>query len=394
MASLAELLRQKADSLINLPTKAQQFLVNPTGVIDALTGKTAMPREKGFAESATGLPARENMSVLDPNNRAYMEGYSEGEPYGYAAVATPLVAAGATKLSNKAVQAITKNPNATAMGVMDYAGAYNPANVFAYHGTPHKFDKFDINKVGTGEGAQAYGHGMYFAESPDVAKSYATDRSYVGKFMAGKPDTTPWEANRIAQDTLNVHGDNAIAQLEKTLKNNSFSKNPQQVQANKQVQDAIDLLKSNQLTPTGNLYKVDIPDEYIPTMMDYDKPLGQQSDIVKKALNDLKKQITPEMRMELGGDMNLLFGKDVTPVQLLNTLEIIHPTGGVGIGEKMLNELGVKGMRYLDGTSRGQGKGTSNYVVFDPSDVKILERNNQPISRKELLQEQIDKIAK
>jgi hypothetical protein len=28
----------------------------------------------------------------------------------------------------------------------------------AYHGSPHIFNKFDINKVGTGEGAQAYGH--------------------------------------------------------------------------------------------------------------------------------------------------------------------------------------------------------------------------------------------
>jgi hypothetical protein len=44
----------------------------------------------------------------------------------------------------------------------------------AYHGTPHTIrGKFDISKVGTGEGAQAYGHGMYFAENPEVAKSYA-----------------------------------------------------------------------------------------------------------------------------------------------------------------------------------------------------------------------------
>jgi len=250
----------------------------------------------------------------------------------------------------------------------------------AYHGTPHTIrGKFDISKVGTGEGAQAYGHGMYFAENPAVAKQYATDRSYVGKVMAGTPDNTPWDALRIAQDTLNVHGDNAVEQLQKTLKANSQLKNPGQLEANKQIEDAIDILKTNQLQPTGNLYKVDIPDEYIPTMMDYDKPLGQQSAVVKKALNEIKKQITPEMKMELGGDMNLLFGKDVTPVQFLNTMEIIHPTGGVGIGEKMLNDLGVKGIRYKDAMSRGADEGTSNYVVFDPTDVKILEKNSQKV---------------
>ena len=42
----------------------------------------------------------------------------------------------------------------------------------AYHGSPHSFEKFDTSKIGTGEGAQAYGHGLYVAESENVAKSY------------------------------------------------------------------------------------------------------------------------------------------------------------------------------------------------------------------------------
>ena len=40
----------------------------------------------------------------------------------------------------------------------------------AFHGSPHDFDKFDVSKIGTGEGAQAYGHGLYFAENEGVAK--------------------------------------------------------------------------------------------------------------------------------------------------------------------------------------------------------------------------------
>ncbi len=42
-----------------------------------------------------------------------------------------------------------------------------------YHGSPHAFDQFKLDKIGTGEGAQAYGHGLYFAENPGVAKQYA-----------------------------------------------------------------------------------------------------------------------------------------------------------------------------------------------------------------------------
>ena len=45
-----------------------------------------------------------------------------------------------------------------------------PMGWTAYHGSPHKFDKFQLDKIGTGEGAQAYGHGLYFADAPDVGQ--------------------------------------------------------------------------------------------------------------------------------------------------------------------------------------------------------------------------------
>jgi hypothetical protein len=60
-----------------------------------------------------------------------------------------------------------------AMGLLTpmRAGALRPG-IKAYHGSPHDFEKFDISKIGTGEGAQAYGHGLYFAENPKTAQSY------------------------------------------------------------------------------------------------------------------------------------------------------------------------------------------------------------------------------
>jgi hypothetical protein len=42
----------------------------------------------------------------------------------------------------------------------------------AYHGSPHKFDRFDMSKLRTGEGQNVYGEGLYLAEHPDVAKAY------------------------------------------------------------------------------------------------------------------------------------------------------------------------------------------------------------------------------
>ena len=44
-----------------------------------------------------------------------------------------------------------------------------PPSIKAYHSSPHDFERFDLSKVGTGQGAQSYGHGFYFAESPKVS---------------------------------------------------------------------------------------------------------------------------------------------------------------------------------------------------------------------------------
>ena len=42
----------------------------------------------------------------------------------------------------------------------------------AFHGSPHVFDTFSTEHIGTGEGAQAHGWGLYFAENKKVADAY------------------------------------------------------------------------------------------------------------------------------------------------------------------------------------------------------------------------------
>ena len=387
MASLLDLAQARLQGLLDIPTRAARALVNPTA-FSGLLGAPTLPQQQGMAEAAYGLPARQNMSVLDPNQAAYLQGYQQGEPLAYLGMATPFAApaavAGAKAVAPKAGMALEN--------YMASQGLIQPLT--AFHGTPHTIrGKFDISKVGTGEGAQAYGHGMYFAENPAVATQYKNilskpefTKTAEGVELRGQLPRMLDESyselvakNGIQQtnygDVTDIVGQRLDRQMKDALKANDMD------WYNKVADMKLDLARFKENPPpnVGNLYKVDIPDEYIPTMMDYDKPLGQQNAVVKKALNEIKKQITPEMKDELGGDLNLLFGKDVTPVQFLNTMEIIHPTGGVGIGEKMLNDLGVKGMRYKDAMSRGADEGTSNFVVFDPTDVKILEKNSQKV---------------
>jgi hypothetical protein len=246
-----------------------------------------------------------------------------------------------------------------------------------YHGSPHKFDKFDSSKIGTGEGAQAYGHGLYLADNPATAKTYATDRSYVGRTMAGTPDSTQFDAAWIAKQAVDVHGDGAVKHLEMVLRQNA-SKNPAQIAANKEVADALTLVRSGQVKPSGNLYKVDLPDEAIAKMLDWDKPLSQQAPEVQNAFASYTEQM-PWLRSAPGKDAY--------------TRAAIK--GGESGAANELRKAGIPGIRYLDGGSRGAGKGTYNYVIFPGEEglLTILGRNGKPLTdamKAELLQKPLE----
>lgn len=319
--------------------------------------------------------------------------------------------------------------NEAGMNLLAGPLGFAPAGMIAYHGTPHIIkDKFDINKVGTGEGAQSYGHGMYFAEAKPVAEEYARELgakiSVDGKPLMKQGKIVGSTGNTELDDFLVANlGD--VKATRKDLLQSIKEVRPTNPEGAKDYQKILaDLRKSSVGTQnTGNLYKVDIPDEYIPKMLDYDKPIKDQPELyelVKSRLTDPDLLKTFEYNAEKG-----ITGANVYKNYL----------GGKTDKERSENALalGIKGIRYLDEGSRKPTqkfvvewpnfdsydfntlkeaqqfikqnpkenlelikptKGTSNFVVFDPADVKLLERNNQPLTRKELLEEQLDKLTK
>lgn len=46
-----------------------------------------------------------------------------------------------------------------------------------YHGSPYEFHKFSLNNIGTGEGLDKFGHGLYFTDSKEKAEYYANELS-------------------------------------------------------------------------------------------------------------------------------------------------------------------------------------------------------------------------
>jgi hypothetical protein len=125
---------------------------------------------------------------------------------------------------------------------------------------------------------------------------------------------------------------------------------------------------------TGNLYKVDIPDADIPNMLDWDKPLSQQPTVLQSIKNlserpDLPKGFDQAINKSLGD--KFFDGQDLY-------YELTKVYKDPLMLRQAMQESVFTGIRYLDEGSRKTG-GTSNFVVFDPSTVKILERNKKKV---------------
>ena len=69
----------------------------------------------------------------------------------------------------------------------------------AYHGSPYVFDRFSLDAIGTGEGAQAFGHGLYFADREVVAKDYRDALTRPRIQFAGKDIDTPYTYDIITE---------------------------------------------------------------------------------------------------------------------------------------------------------------------------------------------------
>jgi hypothetical protein len=247
----------------------------------------------------------------------------------------------------------------------------NLMGLTAYHGTPHTIKgKFDISKVGTGEGAQAYGHGMYFAENPAVATQYKSSTIPENALTEPQKKVVEWAKYEAGDEGPLAH----LLDMQQLYTKKHGKEN---------VDKAVEFLKG------GNLYKVDIPDEYIPMMLDYDKPLSQQPKGVQKALA----KYDPDMYSPKGSDYDSAeLGQSIYQRIIQDNVQKFGHGGNQKRASEALNALGIKGIRYYDEGSRKAG-GTSNFVVFEPSTVKILEQNSKPMTRKEIIEQELKKVV-
>lgn len=272
---------------------------------------------------------------------------------------------GTADLAMAAIPAATKLapavPKAMARGLQNLESTRRIPNsaqrgAIVWHGSPYKFDKFDSAKIGTGEGAQVYGRGLYFAESPKVAQQY---KDLLG---AGRGNT---DADTVARVLEAVGGDGmkAAAELEKRAQYANIPGGKERLLSlAEQVRGGFD--------PRGALYKVDLPDPMINRMLDWDAPLS--SSVKKNLARDAEARGVASRREAL----EALLDYDYTR----HAFEAAVGPEQAQLAEA-LRRMGIPGVKYLDGNSRAVGEGTRNFVVFpgEENAVRILERNGRPL---------------
>ena len=292
------------------------------------------------------------------------------------------------------------------------------SNIFyqsAWHGSPHDFDTFDLGAIGTGEGNQAHGWGLYFAKDKKVSDLYRRELSLIHDVDKGtlfKVDVPDTKTMIDEQQSLNILSKetkqslnaaiNALPEQEKEVFINEYTNSPL---FNHYAKKGIDELgsKFNQLDTEYNLLKDKYLDKYIEgelntiTQRTINR-LAEKYNIDLKALKenpdsikDVKNQLDTmwfnaftEYGMASKKYREIYWGKYKEDFSaLLNDsgingrdfyLALSKALGGAKKASEHLNEYGVKGITYV-----GEQDGRC-YVVFDDKAIKVIEKYNQSIN--------------
>lgn len=202
----------------------------------------------------------------------------------------------------------------------------------AYHGTPHTWDnnRVSLKHIGSGEGAQTYGWGAYFAGKREVAESYrrglaGRDTFYKGQRVADMPlASESLHANivRTAANYYNVRIDTSLegdiegvkedtiqdfeSELEQWL--TSLKEYPEhradiepEIQRRREALEAskkFDYSGLNHKT-NGNLYQVDVPEDS--DLLSFDDAVEKQPKAVREKLANLYQQLGEELPTKARG---------------------------------------------------------------------------------------------
>nr|DAO59243.1 MAG TPA: crystallin beta/gamma motif-containing protein [Caudoviricetes sp.] len=265
----------------------------------------------------------------------------------------------------------------------------------AWHGSPYDFDEFDLGAIGSGEGNQAHGWGLYFAKNREVAQAY---RDVLGidsvEIISGDTkyrlnDDIEWYDDKtksiidaesplsMALTTLSEEGDKAkaIKNLTDFINSKKDNKSDYVVAQIKRAKQAVQILKDGNFDTHqwNTMFEVDIPEnEYL---LNEQKNIEKQAQVVKNAIS----QMSNELNSSVLNNSNLS-GKEF--YKLLS-----KKLGGDKLASQKLSDFGIKGITY-----KGEQDGVC-FVVFDDKAIKVIQKYNQSINGMTTIKSQTERIV-
>ena len=286
-------------------------------------------------------------------------------------------------------------------------------SITALHASPHSFRKFSTDFMGKGEGAQAYGWGLYFAENPKVNRSYMNQfaqdkatwkfrevetgvievmqRSLVGSFLP--KDALP-EAKEDASDIAwSVLGDlvdaarGSMTVLDIVMElHDEIDTNRKYAETYPQEREKLEQLEGFMLSLLDHLDEIEVrtgmPSNYRVELNVEDSELLGWDYVDETVLALLKDSPVEEVRyaLERAERRADYRGENVSGKDVYQELFDAFWDGEDGTKQEAqkaasvsLLSSDIKGIKYADGYTRNKAEEeqTYNYVIFDGNDIKI-----------------------
>ena len=281
----------------------------------------------------------------------------------------------------------------------------NPSILFqqAYHGSPYGFDSFSTDAIGSGEGMQAFGWGLYFTDNREIAKGYADKlQKPLVRYKGEDTETAKRRAKGLRTAEEIEAGGKSVEELtlgfiERMARNKALGLISDYKEHIKNLIESCEISLEDELVPefdkrilrkklealrnidpeqieiqsgSRNLYTVDIPDgDYIK----WDEPLTKEQ-IRKITEQGLKEGVTDGRGNPFAYEM---YGEWVPNASNTSGENFYRDLRHFFPDDKakslFLARAGIKGIDYPAGSLSGGAEGR-NFVVFDAADVQVQSR--------------------
>ncbi|MDL2223101.1 hypothetical protein LJB98_03280, partial [Bacteroidales bacterium OttesenSCG-928-M11] len=251
-----------------------------------------------------------------------------------------------------------------------------------WHGSPHNFDKFSLSFMGTGEGNQAFGPGLYFTNNKEIAEYYASQLSapkYVLMYKGKEASNT----EQAAHSLFTLHGAESIEDAIRIAEENKNEfKDDSEIQ--KSYNDIISVLRNSKESDfeevdvnKGVLYNVDTVDD-LNLIEWYGELSPKQKDALIAGIESL-----PEYNNETGEGIDqqdkamvidTIRNSGLDGRQVQGTLEYLLGNGEDATYMEFMRNAGFHGVKYPSDSLSDRDSDSFNYVIFDEEVLDIKDK--------------------